>query len=827
MAQFNFTKKLDIDETQIEQTDVMTGDNNRNRYLYYQLKLSMLHAKKIDIIVSFLMESGVRLILNDLKTALDRGVQIRILTGNYLGITQPSALYLLKNELGNRVDMRFYNDKHRSFHPKAYIFHYENYEDIYIGSSNISRSALTSGIEWNYRLNSQDNHKDFVLFYDTFQDLFENHSIIIDDNELKRYSKNWHKPAVSKDLARYDAVEDNSDTPVRKLFQPRGPQIEALYALADSRSEGATKGLVHAATGIGKTYLAAFDSAKYQKVLFVAHREEILKQAAISFRNVRQSNDYGFFYGKQKDKDKSVIFASVATLGRSEYLTENYFAPDYFDYLIIDEFHHAVNDQYQRIINYFKPKFLLGLTATPERLDGKDIYEICDYNVPYEISLKEAINKGVLVPFHYYGIYDTVDYSSIHLVRGHYDEKQLDKAYIGNKDRYDLIYKYYKKHPSKRALGFCCSRKHANEMAKEFCARGIDAVAVYSNTNGEPSEERNIAIQKLKSQEIKVIFSVDMFNEGVDIPDLDMVMFLRPTESPVVFLQQLGRGLRISKGKTYLNVLDFIGNYEKAGRVPLLLTGGGDSNKNAPTDLSSIEYPDDCIVDFDMRLIDLFKKLDQKSLTAKERITHEFYRVKEKLDGKIPTRMQLFTYMDDDVYRYCITHAKENPFRHYLEFLEKLHELSETEETLCSGLGKDFLTLIETTDMQKVYKMPILYSFFNHGNVRLAVKDDEVLAAWKDFFNTGKNWKDFAADITYDEYKSITDKQHLRKAKSMPIKYLKASGKGFFVEKDGFALAIRDDLKDIVKNDAFIKHMHDILEYRTMEYYRRRYLERI
>lgn len=827
MAQFNFTKKLDIDETQIEQTDVMTGDNNRNRYLYYQLKLSMLHAKKIDIIVSFLMESGVRLILNDLKTALDRGVQIRILTGNYLGITQPSALYLLKNELGNRVDMRFYNDKHRSFHPKAYIFHYENYEDIYIGSSNISRSALTSGIEWNYRLNSQDNHKDFVLFYDTFQDLFENHSIIIDDNELKRYSKNWHKPAVSKDLARYDAVEDNSDTPVRKLFQPMGPQIEALYALADSRSEGATKGLVHAATGIGKTYLAAFDSAKYQKVLFVAHREEILKQAAISFRNVRQSNDYGFFYGKQKDKDKSVIFASVATLGRSEYLTENYFAPDYFDYLIIDEFHHAVNDQYQRIINYFKPKFLLGLTATPERLDGKDIYEICDYNVPYEISLKEAINKGVLVPFHYYGIYDTVDYSSIHLVRGHYDEKQLDKAYIGNKDRYDLIYKYYKKYPSKRALGFCCSRKHANEMAKEFCARGIDAVAVYSNTNGEPSEERNIAIQKLKSQEIKVIFSVDMFNEGVDIPDLDMVMFLRPTESPVVFLQQLGRGLRISKGKTYLNVLDFIGNYEKAGRVPLLLTGGGDSNKNAPTDLSSIEYPDDCIVDFDMRLIDLFKKLDQKSLTAKERITHEFYRVKEKLDGKIPTRMQLFTYMDDDVYRYCITHAKENPFRHYLEFLEKLHELSETEETLCSGLGKDFLTLIETTDMQKVYKMPILYSFFNHGNVRLAVKDDEVLAAWKDFFNTGKNWKDFAADITYDEYKSITDKQHLRKAKSMPIKYLKASGKGFFVEKDGFALAIRDDLKDIVKNDAFIKHMHDILEYRTMEYYRRRYLERI
>ena len=719
--------------------------------------------------------------------------------------------------------MRFYNDKHRSFHPKAYIFHYENYEDIYIGSSNISRSALTSGIEWNYRLNSQDNHKDFVLFYDTFQDLFENHSIIIDDNELKRYSKNWHKPAVSKDLARYDAVEDNSDTPVRKLFQPRGPQIEALYALADSRSEGATKGLVHAATGIGKTYLAAFDSAKYQKVLFVAHREEILKQAAISFRNVRQSNDYGFFYGKQKDKDRSVIFASVATLGRSEYLTENYFAPDYFDYLIIDEFHHAVNDQYQRIINYFKPKFLLGLTATPERLDGKDIYEICNYNVPYEISLKEAINKGVLVPFHYYGIYDTVDYSSIHLVRGHYDEKQLDKAYIGNKDRYDLIYKYYKKYPSKRALGFCCSRKHANEMAKEFCARGIDAVAVYSNTNGEPSEERNIAIQKLKSQEIKVIFSVDMFNEGVDIPDLDMVMFLRPTESPVVFLQQLGRGLRICKGKSYLNVLDFMGNYEKAGRVPQLLSGGKNFSENVIGNYQDMEYPDDCIVDFDMKLIDLFSKMDKKSLSVGQRIVQEFYKTKDRLKGRVPTRMEFFTYMDDTIYQYCMGHAKENPFYGYLDFLNKMNELSEDEKLIYSGIGRKFLTLIETTEMQKVYKMPILYSFYNDGNIRLDVKEEEVLETWKKFFDEGTNWKDFAPDLSYEEYKAIPDKKHLQKAKTMPIKYLKKSGNGFFTEKEGYAIAISDKMKDVIENETFKIHMKDILEYRTMEYYRRRY----
>lgn len=824
MAQPDFAEKAEITELQIESTDVMTGDRNRNRYLFYQLKMSMLKADRIDIIVSFLMESGVKLLLKDLKAALDRGVQVRILTGNYLGITQPSALYLLKKELGNRVDMRFYNDKKRSFHPKSYMFHYKNAGEIYIGSSNISRSALTSGIEWNYRFSSLDDKMNFTLFYDTFVDLFENHSIVIDDKELASYSKNWHKPAVSKDLAKYDNLEDDTDTRVEALFQPRGAQIEALYALENSRKEGAAKGLVQAATGIGKTYLAAFDSAGYKRVLFVAHREEILKQAALSFENVRQSDDYGFFNGKQKDTDKSVIFASVATLGRNEYLTKDFFAPDYFDYLVIDEFHHAVNDQYQKIVNYFKPQFLLGLTATPERMDGKNIYEICDYNVPYEISLKEAINKGALVPFHYYGIYDETDYSSLHLVKGRYDEKELNETYIGNVKRYDLIYKYYMKYHSKRALGFCCSRQHAEEMAKEFCKRGTESVAVYSNADGEYSEDRDKAIERLKNQKIKVIFSVDMFNEGVDIAALDMVMFLRPTESPVVFLQQLGRGLRTNKGKEYLNVLDFIGNYEKAGRAPFLLSGGKTSAESVAHGYHDIEYPDDCIVDFDMRLIDLFRELGKKSLSVKERIKQEFYRVKELLDGKIPTRMELFTYMDDDIYQYCIKHAKENPFRGYMEFLHEMNELSAEEEEVYSGIGREFLAMVETTDMQKVYKMPVLYSFYNSGDMRLAVTDEEVLVAWKEFFDNGTNWRDFAADITYADYQAMTDKQHLSKAKNMPIKFLKASGKGFFIEKEGYALALRDDLEGIIGNEVFKSHLKDILEYRTMEYYRRRYI---
>ena len=825
MAQLDSAKNVKVDNIPIEATDVMTGDKDRRRFLYYQLKMSMLKAKQIDIIVSFLMESGVRMLLKDFKDALNRGVRIRILTGNYLGITQPSALYLIKKELGNRVDLRFYNEKARSFHPKSYIFHFDNASEIYIGSSNISKSALTSGIEWNYRFSSLTDEKNYRLFYETFVDLFEHHSIIIDDAELKRYSKSWHKPAVAKDLAKYDNPQDEEDTKVEVLFQPRGAQIEALYALEDSRAEGATRGLVQAATGIGKTYLAAFDSVKYKRVLFVAHREEILKQAAISFQNVRHSEDYGFFYGKQKTVDKSVIFASVSTLGREEYLSEEYFSPEYFDYIVIDEFHHAVNEQYQRIVQYFKPQFLLGLTATPERMDGKNIYEICDYNVPYEISLKEAIDKGMLVPFHYYGIYDETDYSGLHLVKGHYEEKALNETYIGNVARYELIYKYYMKYRSKRALGFCCSRQHAEDMAKEFSNRGIPSVAVYSNANGEFSEDREKAIEKLMNQEIKVIFSVDMFNEGVDIPALDMVMFLRPTESPIVFQQQLGRGLRTYKGKEYLNVLDFIGNYHKAGLAPLILSGTRVFDEKRACEYNELEYPDNCMVDFDMHLIDLFRELDKKSVSIKQRIVQEYYRVKELLENRVPTRMELFTYMEDSVYQYCMKHAKENPFRRYMEFLQDLQELSEEEQRLYHGIGREFIAVMETTDMQKVYKMPILYSFYNDGNIRMEVTEEEVLKSWKQFFDNGTNWKDFADNISYEDYKRMTDKQHLSKAKSMPIKYLKASGKGFFIEKEGYALALREDLKDIIQLEAFKAQMKDILEYRTMEYYRRRYLQ--
>lgn len=745
MAELNTAEELD-DINELEYgTDALTGGQDKRMYLYYQLLNSLKRADSVDIVVSFLMESGVRMLLGELDNALKRGAKIRILTGNYLGITQPSALYLIKHKFGEQVDLRFYNEKNRSFHPKSYMFHYKDYSTIYIGSSNISKSALTSGIEWNYRFSSKTDSHNYEKFYNTFLDLFEHHSIVIDDDELKRYSKNWHRPAVSKDLDRYD-LQDDETTNNLALFEPRGAQIEALCALENTRAEGAGRALVQAATGVGKTYLAAFDSKDYERVLFVAHREEILKQAAQSFKNVRNSDDYGFFDGESKCTDKSMIFASVATLGRSEYLNNKYFASDYFNYIVIDEFHHAVNDQYQRIVNYFKPQFLLGLTATPERMDGRNIYEICDYNVPYEISLKEAINKGMLVPFHYYGIFDDTDYSKLHIVRGRYDEKELNETYIGNVHRYELIYKYYCKYGSRQALGFCCSKEHAREMAREFSSRGIPSVAVFSDASGEYTEKRNVAIQKLKNGEIRAIFSVDMFNEGVDITSVDMVMFLRPTESPIVFLQQLGRGLRKCRVKDLL--------------------------------------------------------------------------------GKRPTRLDLFTYMDDNIYETAITHSKDNPFKRYLEFLNDLGELSQIEVEFYKGIGREFISLLENTNMSKVYKMPVLMAFYNNSDVLMEVSEKQLLSSWKEFFSTGTNWKDLDKNMTLQKYKDISDKDHLKKILAMPVHFLLESGKGFFVKNDDVALGLREELRPLIDNPVMIRQMKDVIDYRTMDYYQRRYRER-
>lgn len=299
-------------------------------------------------------------------------------------------------------------------------------------------------------------------------------------------------------------------------------------------------------------------------------------------------------------------------------------------------------------------------------------------------------------------------------------------------------------------------------MFTDISLRGIPSVAVFSEASGEYTEKRNVAIQKLKNGEIKVIFSVDMFNEGVDITSVDMVMFLRPTESPIVFLQQLGRGLRKCRGKEFLTVLDFIGNYEKAGRVRFLLEGKSDTHGEVHHLSDTLRFSDDCLVDFDMKLIDLFEEMDRKHLKLKQQILNECFKVKELL-GKRPTRMDLFTYMDDNIYEAAITHSKDNPFKRYLEFLNDLGELNQKEVEFYKGIGREFISLLENTNMSKVYKMP--------------------------------------------------------------VHFLLESGKGFFVKNDDAILGLREELRPLIDNPVMVQQMKDVIDYMIMDYYKRRYRE--
>ena len=811
-------KEKSINYNTITTSNSITGDKD---HIYPKLKQSFKTATTIDIIVSFLMESGVKLLLQDLKEALNRGVKIRILTGNYLKITQPQALYLLKSELKDKVDLRFYNNPNKSFHPKAYMFYNPIDSEIYIGSSNISRGALTSSIEWNYRFLKSTAPNDFKVFYDTFEDLFNNHSLIITDEVLKDYSKQWTRPNIYKDIEKEESKEDN----VINIFEPRGAQIEALYSLEKSREEGFDKGLVVAATGIGKTYLAAFDSAKYNKILFVAHREEIIKQAAQSFKNVRNSDDIGFFYSNQKDTKNSFIFALVQTLGKEQYLNEEYFSKDYFDYIIVDEFHHAVSSNYKKIIDYFTPKFLLGLTATPERLDSKDVFALCDYNMVYEVRLKDAINKGWLVPFRYYGIYDeTVNYEDIDYKNGKYDDKQLEEALMLNK-RGELILNHYLKYNSKRAIGFCTSRHHAEYMAKVFNENNIPSAAVYSGEKGEYSEERNIALSKLTSGELKVIFSVDMFNEGLDVPAIDMVMFLRPTQSPTIFLQQLGRGLRKFKDKKYLNVLDFIGNYKKANLVPFLLSGkeysASECKKNKQGDY---EFPEECIVDFDFKIIDIFKKQAEREMKVKDKVKEQFEVVTQML-GYRPSRVELFTYIDDEVYQNIRSKAM-NPFSNYLEYIKENDKLTHDEEILYNSRGREFINMIETTSMGKTYKMPVLLAFYNDGDIKMEISEDDIYKSFYNFYRKGSNKVDMLKDKGTREFENWDKKKYVSLANNNPIKFLLKTHGEFFKEKEECLIALQDDLKDIINNEAFKKHMKDSIDFRVESYYKNRFFNR-
>lgn len=601
----------------------------------------------------------------------------------------------------------------------------------------------------------------------------------------------------------------------KQEISPRGVQIEALYELEKFRDNGEKRGLVVAATGVGKTYLAAFDAKNFNRILFVAHREEIIKQAEKSFKKVCPNKTSGFFYSEEKTQDADMIFALVNTIGKKENL--ELFDREYFDYIVIDEFHHAAADSYKNLLEYFKPKFLLGLTATPARMDNRDILKFCDYNIPYEINLKSAINRVILVPFRYCGIYDATDYSEIKIVNGKYNENQLGQA-LSNGNRADLILKNYQKYELSPALGFCSNIEHCDYMAEYFNEHGIKSCSVHSgNSNNKYCMKRDEAIQKLKSGEIKVLFSVDIFNEGVDIPEIRLVMFLRPTESYNVFMQQLGRGLRKFEGKNYLIVLDFIGNYLKANYKPHLLTGILPHSQNFKKALpEEEELPDDCIMDYDFRIIDLFKEMNKRE-PLELRLKINYCDIKKKL-GRRPTREDMFEESDIPLKTYT------NKYKSWLKWLEIVEDLRTEEKEWIDTEVEEFLESLEKTSMSKSYKIPTILAFFRGKYICNKVTLEEVAATHMDFYlNSTSNMQDLC-DERHKNILAWTINDYMKNAKNNPIKYLTNSNKFFNYEETTNTFYLNLDI-DKINQSLLYEHVMDILRFRKKDYFSKRYGE--
>ncbi|HIF9512859.1 DEAD/DEAH box helicase family protein [Photobacterium damselae] len=575
------------------------------------------HASIIEISVSFIMKSGIECLFNPLLDALDSGATIEILTSDYLSVTQPVALrqLMLLVERGARVRV-FQCDHNVSFHLKSYICVKTKENSIeqgcaWVGSNNMSRGALCSSYEWALRYdyehpNDSEAATEFYYIRQQFQRLFSHpathwltHSWI--DAYIERYQQ--QSPEIIKLVT---GSFDISDEP----FHPNSIQNEALVALNKTREAGYQRGLVVLATGMGKTWLSAFDTKQLQaqRILFVAHREEILTQAERTFILLNEQASTGHYHGQNKDLDADYLFASIQTLGREEHLKR--FAPDHFDYIVVDEFHHASAPTYQALLNYFTPQFLLGLTATPERSDQADILSLCDNNLVFERNLVHGIDERILVPFDYFGIYDQfVNYQEIPWRNGKFDPKALDNAFA-TQLRAQHILKHWQEKKQTRTLAFCISKKHADYMANFFTQAGIKAIAVYSDSE----VRRNEALKQLEHGEIDIIFSVDLFNEGTDIPAIDTILMIRPTESKILFLQQLGRGLRQSPAtnKQKLVVLDFIGNHQSFLIKPTALLDVSNIRDLVKKINHDTQLTEGCFINYDLQLVTFWQEMAKR-----------------------------------------------------------------------------------------------------------------------------------------------------------------------------------------------------------------------
>ncbi len=649
--------------------------SNNNADFLNRIKESLKKCNSFSFTVSFIKKAGLVLLEREMMEALHRGAKGKIITSTYQNFTDIGSLEQFlswQKEYDNfecHLDYECFGDN--GFHTKGYIFEYDDSVELIVGSSNITRFALLKNFEWNVSLISKENldsYNDALIEFN----LIWGKTLPLDSYLIEKYRLQLDYAIEKWDMDYINITDSN--------INPNSMQRKALRELRRYRDTGVKKALIISATGSGKTYLAAFDARNFgaKRLLYIVHRESILKDAKNSFIKVfGAERTYGFFTGNESSQEADFIFATSNMLAR--HIEE--FDKNEFDYIIYDEVHHVVADTGKKIFDYFEPEFILGLTATPERMDNKNVFEFFDQNVPFELRLRDAINNDLVVPFHYYGIRDQlVDYSSK-------DKMVIAKA-IAEQNNIefikDQIEKYRKLGEKLKCIAFCTNIQSCKLMAEELYEEGYNTISL---TGVNDTGVRIKAFKDLQddSNPLEIICTVDILNEGVDIPQVNMVLFLRPTESQTIFIQQLGRGLRKYPGKDHVTVLDFIGNnYDRAVQIAMALGTLGKTTymekaylkEMIRTDFNSLELPDVKIVIDDLSKEEIINYIDKTNFNSRQFLEKDYQNFKAYVNnGAYPSHMDFLNYdVSPDLIRIIKSTFGGSKNKSYYHFLKKIEE---------------------------------------------------------------------------------------------------------------------------------------------------------
>jgi superfamily II DNA or RNA helicase len=768
--------------------ELLVNDTNNGKKVLQTISRELKNCDEFWFSVAFATKSGVTTLINSFQELENAGIFGKVLVSQYQYFTQPEALKSLSKF--KNIDLKVAVD--RDFHAKGYLFKKSDRYNLIIGSSNLTANALCSNKEWNLKISATCDSKLIADSIKEFRNEFEN-AVFVNDEFIESYAVDYNLKKKFISSSRKSIEFNHND-----LITPNTMQIEALANLEELRSKSKDKALLISATGTGKTYLSAFDVKAYnpKKFLFIVHRRNIAENAMKSFKKIfGDCRSMGIYSGNEREIDADFIFSTIQTISRDEHLHQ--FDQRHFDYIVIDETHRAGAESYQKILNHFKPKFLLGMTATPERTDGFDIFSQFEHNIAYEIRLHRALEEKMLSNFHYFGVTDvTVD--------GQVLDENSAFSLLTAKERVDRIIEkaefYGCDNGCVRGLIFCSSVDESQGLSNVFNKKGYRTVSLSGKSS---EEERFTAINRLESsdpsEKLDYIFTVDIFNEGVDIPRVNQIIMLRPTASAIIFVQQLGRGLRKVNDKEYLTVIDFIGNYNNNYLIPIALYGDTTYNKDTLRKLmltGSSLIPGSSTINFDKITHErIFAAIDNANLQFKKDLVKDYELLKFKI-GQIPMMMDFVEHGSRDPQLYV------NYSKSYFNFV------SSQEESLENKLSEKEIKLLELfsneiANTKRIEEVIILKKLIS-GEILLS-EDLKVIIFEKYGFSLfDETIESCIKNINFD---FVTESYNKKLVSVSEIYDLK------IISYTNGVILFNKDFMDSLKNETFLIFLNDMLEY--------------